>query len=240
LLGRLSDDWLGGPFLFGLAILGIFHRPWGGEKAAAHLFVLITAIGSLAGPLFFPTQPVRYSFVIVPFLMIWAGHGLVQVFRWTKMSAGSLTTGNLTGDVCELLLGGLFGAIILVSSFRGVDYLSEFRESASHNSSLKRVGAWIREQQNETVTVMDFATNITFHAGGRWIPFPYTTEALALLFIDASKVDYLVLREKGNAWPYYQKWFNDGIPSARAELVYVSSDSRPDTGRFKVFRWHHT
>jgi hypothetical protein len=240
LLGRLSDDWLGGPVLFGLAILGIFHQPWGEKKASAHLFVLISAAGSLVGPLFFPNRSVRYSFVAVVFLMIWAGCGLVQVFHWTKINANRLIAGNLSGTLCGILLAGFFTAVILFSSFRSVDYLAEFQESAPHNIPLKQAGLWIRKQQDYPVMIMDFAANVAFHAGGRWIHFPYTTAGLALRFLDAAKVDYVVLREKGNSWAYYQDWFKNGIPNARAELVYVSSDPSPDTGRFKVFRWHHT
>lgn len=72
--------------------------------------------------------------------------------------------------------------------------------------------------------------------GAQYVHFPYCGAELALRFLDASKVDYVVLRRGEKFTEYYEDWLKRGIPDSRAELAYVSSGE--NAGKFLVYRWH--
>ena len=83
---------------------------------------------------------------------------------------------------------------------------------------------------------MDRSTPLTFHANAQWVAFPYCDGDLALRFLDAAKVDYVVLRQGEKYTQYYQDWLTNGIPDRRAERVQGTSALAGST--ITVFRWH--
>ena len=66
--------------------------------------------------------------------------------------------------------------------------------------------------------------------------FPYCTGELALRYLDATRVDYVILRRSEKFTQYYEDWLEHGIPDRRAELVQLPSIAGVD--RFTVYRWH--
>jgi hypothetical protein len=82
---------------------------------------------------------------------------------------------------------------------------------------------------------MDIELPLAYHAGAQFSQFPYCTGELALRYLDAVKVDYIVLRREASFTKYYAEWKTKGIPDLRAELVHVSA--RADA-EFVVYRWH--
>lgn len=234
MLSYLSSPWMGGPILFGLAVLGFFRRPWRRGTALAHLTVTLVAVGCLIGPLSVHFPDVRFAFVLIPFVVLWGSAGLVQVFRWTRATAAVIVPTEPARRLGGVALAGILAAAPLTVSFRNVSDL--FRQGGSESRVVEDVAAWIRRQQDRPVTIMDFSTQIAFHAGAQWIHFPYTDGERALRFLDRARVDYVILRWRDQPWDYYREWREHGIPDARAELVYVSSDPH-FVGDLKVFRW---
>jgi 4-amino-4-deoxy-L-arabinose transferase-like glycosyltransferase len=234
LLGRLSSPWVGGPLMFALAIMGLFRRPWRRDDALSHLLVALAAVGCLVGPLSTPYHNERYTFVLVPFLLIWGSEGIVQVFRWTEETADGIVSGGLRRRICGIALSGLLVVVVLVSSLRDVPNLFPGPDSRV----VEDVAAWLRGQQDRPVTIMDITARLAFHAGGQWIHPPYASGDVALRFLDAARVDYVVLHRKDGWLDYYRDWYEHGIPSSRAELVRASSDSY--NGEWRIFRWHRT
>jgi len=98
----------------------------------------------------------------------------------------------------------------------------------------KDVGQWIRQQQDDPVTIMDRDTSLAFHADAEFVWFPYCNGDVALRFLDDARVDYVILRRGATFTQYYEDWLKTGIPDSRAQLVYTSAGANP--GEIVVYR----
>lgn len=234
---RLSSDWLGAPLLPALALLGAFRRPWRGTQALSRLFILLVGAAPLIGTFFAFWSEARYYFVFVPLLCIWAANGLFEIGLWTKASsaaAGSRMLNNPT--VSQYLVPGLIGLAMIISPLKGVRRLYIFTDSAAPTRVDKKVGSWIEHQQNRPVKIMDLSIPLAYHASAQFTYFPYCNGDLALRYLDAAQVDYVILRRGEKFTQYYEEWLAHGIPDNRAELVPLPSLSGSD--KFAVYRWH--
>ncbi len=111
-----------------------------------------------------------------------------------------------------------------------------FSDSALPSHVDKEVGLWIGRQQSRPARIMDVSIPLAYHAGAQFTYFPYCTGELALRYLDAAQVDYIVLRRGERFTQYYEDWLTHGIPDHRAELLQLSSVA--DADKFVVFRWH--
>ena len=235
LLENLSSRWLGAPFLPALALLGAVGRPWRRRQALGHLyFTLVPATAIVATFAVLWVYP-RYYFVLVPFLLIWAANGLVEISRWTKASIAAGGWGWLRPRVMAWVVPALLALGAILYPVKAIRSLYEFTEGSPARRVVKDVGLWVRQQQSGPVVIMDRSTPLAFHADADFVYFPYCSGDLALRFLDAAKVDYVVLRRDERFTPYYEEWYAKGIPDRRARLVYVSSGA--DAGEIKVYRW---
>jgi len=235
LIQNLSSRWLGAPFLPALALVGVVRRPWRQPRALRRLYVLLVpataVIASFSVLWIFP----RYYFVLVPFLLIWAANGLVEIGEWTKASLAAAPSRWVNPVAFQWLVPGLIGLATIIYPVNGVRGLYEFTEGSPASRPAKEAGLWIK-QQDGPVTIMDRSTPLAFHADAHFVYFPYCSGDLALRFLDSAKVDYVVLRRNERFSQYYADWFTRGIPDPRAQLVYASSGA--NGGDIVVFRWH--
>jgi 4-amino-4-deoxy-L-arabinose transferase-like glycosyltransferase len=232
---QLSSRWLGGPFLPALALLGAFRRPWRRGQGSSRLFVLLVAAAPVLATFTALWSQDRYYFVLVPFLIIWAANGLVELGLWTKASSAAAGWMALARPVVsQWIIPGLIGLAIVIYPIKGVRQNYVFMEGAPSTRVEKEVGLWIGHQQNQ-VRIMDLSIKLAFHADAKWVMFPYCSPDLAIRFLDATKVDYVVLRRGQTFTKYYQEWMTQGIPGSRAELIHISPDA---DAKFAIYRWH--
>ena len=237
LFQRLSSDWLGAPLLPALALLGALRRPWRGPQVLGRLFVLLVAIAPVLATFSALWNEQRYYFVFVPLLSLWASNGLFEIGLWVKASSAAAGWKVLERPVVsQYIVPGLIGLAMIVSPISGVRRVYVFGESAPPTRVDKEVGWWIGRQQNHPVRIMDLSIPLAFHAGSQFTYFPYCSGDLALQYLDAAQVDYVVLRRGEKFTQYYQDWLTQGIPDQRAELLQVSSVVGAD--KFVLFRWH--
>jgi 4-amino-4-deoxy-L-arabinose transferase-like glycosyltransferase len=235
LLGQLSARWLGAPFLPALALLGALRRPWRRPLASSRLFVMLVPATTVAATFSVLWIYPRFYFALVPFLLLWAANGLVEVGRWTKASSAAVGCSRLRPTVSEYVIPGLIGLAVIIYPLKGIRALYEFTGGSPSSDLAKEVGLWIGEQQNRSVRIMDLSTPLAFHAGAQFVYFPYCSGDLALRFLGAAQVDYVVLRREEKFTRYYEDWLTRGIPDPKAQLVYASSGTNP--GEFVVYRW---
>ena len=234
---QLSSRWLGGPFLPALALLGAFRRPWRRGQGSSRLFVLLVAAAPVLATFTALWSQDRYYFVLVPFFIIWAANGLVELGLWTKASSAAAGWMALARPaVSQWIIPGLIGLAIVIYPIKAVRQLYIFGEGSPSTRVEKEVGLWIGHQQHQ-VRIMDLSIKLAFHADAKWVMFPYCGPDLAVRFLDATKVDYIILR-RGHAFTrYYQEWMTQGIPDPRAELVHISPKADAE---FMVYRWHQS
>jgi len=238
LVVQLSERWLGAPFLPALALLGIFRRPWRGPQIPSRLFVLLVAAAPVLATFTALWSQVRYYFVLVPFLIIWAANALVELGLWIKASTASMGwTGPAHTAVCQFIFPGLIGLATVIYPIKAVRQQQFiFAEGSPATLVEKEVGLWIGRQQH-SARIMDISIPLAFHADALWVMFPYCNADLALRFLDTAKVDYIVLRPGQPFTNYYRDWMTQGIPDSRAELVHISPSA---DARFVIYRWHRT
>jgi len=243
LLHNFTEPWLGAPFLPALALFGFFRRPWRKSTTSSHLFVLLVPITAIVATLsvVHAIYPRNY-FVFVPFLSIWAANGLVGVARWTKTTVDAMRFERFR----FVALGGAafaIGFLTLVAYVYTTSVVrrdSRLNEESGSSRDTKDVGMWIRRQQDHRVKIMDIESPPAFHADAEYVHFPYSNAETAIRFLDAAKVDYVILRRGRTFTDYYDDWLTNGIPDSRAKLVYVASghvSSGPTVGAFVVYQW---
>ena len=231
---QLFSSWF--QFLPPLALLGALRKSWQPPQASSRLLVFLVAVAPVTATFSAPLwggEP-RFYFVLLPFLLIWASNGLVEFGLWIKESSTAVGWGLLARPaLSECIIPCLIGLAIIIYPIRGVRALSYF----TPDSPSKDVGMWIRSrhQHNRPVRIMDVTGPLAFHADAQLVHFPYCTPELALGFLDAAQVDYVVLRRGEVFTQYYKDWLTRGIPDARAELLHVPVTN---AGDFVVFRWH--
>ena len=236
LFQRLSSDWLGAPLLPALALLGAVRRPWRGPQTSSRLFVLLVASAPVMATFFALWNEQRYSFLLVPLLCVWAANGLVAVGLWAKASSAAAGWRVFSRPViAQGIVPGLIGLAMVISPIKGVGRVYVFADDASSPIN-KELGVWIGRQQTFPVRIMDLSIPLAYHAGAQFAYFPYTTGELALRYLDAVQVDYVVFRRGEKFTHYYEEWLAHGIPDPRAELVDVSSV--PGAEKFAIYRWH--
>ena len=236
LLEQLSSRWLGAPFLPALALLGALRRPWRRGLVSSHLYVMLVPLTAMMATFSVTWTDARFYFVLVPFLTIWAANGLVGVGLWTKACIDVAGWHWISPVISKWVVPGLIGLVVVLYPVKGVRSIWEFQQGSRATRGVKELGLWIGQQQKAQVRIMDRSTPLAFHANAQWVAFPYCDGDLAVRFLDAAEVDYVVLRQSEKYTQYYQDWLTNGIPDSRAERVKVPS-SLSGLG-ITVFRWH--
>jgi hypothetical protein len=236
LLEQLSSRWFAAPFLTALALLGALRRPWKRRLVSSYLYVMLVLLAVVMATFSLTWFIPRFYFVLVPFLLIWAANGLVGVGLWAKASFDVAGWHWIRPVIPKWIVPGLVGLVVILYPVKGVRAIWEFQQGSRATQGVKQLGLWIGQQQNRQVTIMDLSTPLAFHANAQWVSFPYCDGDLALRFLDAAKVDYVILRQGEKYTQYYQDWLTNGIPDRRAERLQVTSASAGSG--ITVFRWH--
>jgi 4-amino-4-deoxy-L-arabinose transferase-like glycosyltransferase len=239
LFQRLSSDWIGAPLLPGLALLGALRRPWRGPRTSGRLFVLLVGAAPVVATFFALWNEARYYFVLVPLLSVWAANGLCEVGLWMKASSASAGWRVLARPaISQCIVPGLIGLAMVISPVKAVRRQYVFQDSELPSRIDKEVGVWIGRRQNRPIRIMDISIPLAYHAGAQFSYFPYCDGALALRYLDAVQVDYIVLRRGERFTQYYEDWLTHGIPDKRAERLQLPSMAGAD--KFVVYRWHRS
>jgi 4-amino-4-deoxy-L-arabinose transferase-like glycosyltransferase len=237
LLQQLTSRWMGAPFLPALALLGVLRRPWKRSLISSHLYMVLVPLTAVVATFSFSGwTAIRYYFVFIPFLLIWAANGLVGVGLWTKASISVSGWNWISPVISRWVVPGLIALILIVYPIEGVRSLWYLQQDSRATQVIKQLGLWIARQQNRQVMIMDRSTPLAFHANAKWVYAPYCDGDVALRFLDKEKVDYVILRQGEKYTPYYQDWLTSGIPDRKAERVNVVKDANGN--EIQVYRWH--
>jgi 4-amino-4-deoxy-L-arabinose transferase-like glycosyltransferase len=226
----------GSPFLFMLAVLGLFRRPWTREHLADQL-ALLTVVGVIVlslGSIFRMEE--RFIYLLLPVMVIWASNGIVALSCWALDTVGLLRgrtpRGRFLVPAVEVAAIGL----VLLAAMMGLGGVGGLERFGAKNQPQRTAATWLDQYHPGPKQVMDSWAVIAFHAGASYRHFPYADAATAIAYIDRQKVDFIVLSDAAMPhWPYLRDWLDNGIPDRRAKLVY-SAGAAPQE-RIAIYQW---
>jgi hypothetical protein len=228
---------LGSPTLWVLVILGLLGRRWNRNTQTTQPYLLIV----IGIPLFASVTishlqlQSRYFLLVLPVMIIWAAKGLSHLAGWVETALR--LKGWRVASSRRIAMGVASAAIatVLLVAVKGIEDDQFLRAFGRSSLPVKLAGEWLHAFAPGPITVMDASAILAYHAKASFLFYPETDEATALRYINAKKVDFLVLQEK---WlpptPYAHAWLATGIPSPNARLVYsVNTSAR---GRIVIYQ----
>ncbi len=229
---------LGAPILLLLVIIGFFRSTWNRARLGGELFLLAVAgyalfVLSLAHFVLF-----RYTLPFYPFLILWAGHGLVELHGWTRQSLANMALTQTVARRGAAGIAALMVALYVAFGFLGTRYESELLMGMDEHLPVKEAGVWLRANDPDpSKKIMDSYGGVPYYADKIYMAYPYADSAQALRYLDKVNPDYLVLwTGMAHMRPFIGEWIANGVPSARAQLVYRKADARG--GEMAIWRWN--
>ena len=153
--------------------LGLFRRAWDHERAWNELFLAFTLLPGLSFILFFVQE--RYIAALAPTLLIWAGHGLIELGDWLQETLRQLRSrkdGRVPGKQDGWMIWlpvALLAVFFLMIAPRQAD--SAYLAGSVRPVHVKAAEALTPYVQPGDV-VMSRYVAIAWHAGAEWLPTP--------------------------------------------------------------------
>ena len=225
---------LGSPPLFAFAVLGLFARPWSRSLAMYQLFAISILALSVFATILICFFSIRFYLITVPFFCIWASVGILELSRWATKTAVLMRLTPRRSPVLAKVTCALAVATIVACSAKAD--VVEFTTVNADARPVKVAGRWLTSHASRPVKVADTSTILAFHAQASYVPFPYCDGPTALRYFDKKGVNYIVVRDSDyDSRPYVNAWIENGIPDARATLIYTDETS---TGkRIRIYEW---
>jgi 4-amino-4-deoxy-L-arabinose transferase-like glycosyltransferase len=234
----LSKTAFGSPLLLWLVILGMFTKSWKRDRILAQLALLMVPVSMVLGLLSVVAWvALRYYFIFLPTLIIWASEGIVELSKWVLATLGAIRRGAVLRSLAARSVTPAAVAAIALISYRGIGDVPDLAMWGPQSRIVKRAGEWLGNLHARPKTIMDTATNVAFQARAAYVPFPWSDSETALRYIEAKGIDFIVVRtaNASSGRPYLSDWVENGIPDRRAELVY--SKKSPRMGDIIIYRW---
>lgn len=201
---------VGTPLLFGLAMLGLFARPWSASAAAEHALMLGLLAVAIVATLFIYYMSPRYYVVSIPIFCIWGAAGLGELTHW------ALETGREIGLPTRLRAPAAWASCAaVVGAALALSGLAAYRDLAwSHGErAIEAAGRALRAPGGEPLRVAGVDNLVSFYAGATHVWLPAADEQTALAYIAAKSVDYVVVRSSAaGGRSYLNDWIANGAP----------------------------
>ena len=210
---------LGSPALFGLAILGLFSRPWPRRIAVdqAHFAILLALVPF--GMLFTHNEDIRLYIVVVPVLCLWAAYGVILFARWARRSAEMIGMHQAFRAKIPTSARVLaVSAILLPSASVAIGQLDANRFERPFKQALFNLAA----SDPAPLRIASNAGFPAFEAHAQHVWLPYCDGQTARRFLAKERVTHVVLGDWYVSTPYEEKWKDDGVPNAR-KIVDITS-----------------
>jgi 4-amino-4-deoxy-L-arabinose transferase-like glycosyltransferase len=227
---------IGSPPLFMLVVLGLFRKPWDRDIAVAQSFLVLSLL--LAGSALFFMFYLAPRFVIqfIPIMIVWAAGGVWSLAEWFEASV-RLIGGKMLRSSLRLSAVFIVAAVVpLVALTAGGDYW-DINLFGADSRPIRVAAEWLNRYESGSKTMVDTSSALAFYTDATFVPYPYASSQVALRYLDKRHVRFVVLKDEV-LWsrPYLNDWMTNGIPSARATLIY--NVQTPHMGRIKIYEWH--
>ncbi len=222
-------------YLFIPLAVGLFRKAWDRERAWNELFLAFTLLPGLSFILFFVQE--RYIAALVPTLLIWAGHGLIEIGDWLQETVVQLLSPGDAGDSDRRretwkTAWLIWLPIVLVAAFFLVS-APRLTKSAYRMGSTRPVHLQAGEELAPYVqpgdVVMSRYVAIAWHAGAEWLPTPAASieETMAYARHHGAKFWAVDGFEAHNLRPQFAPLVDDPMhPPPGLKLLLIVPDPR--------------
>ena len=223
-------------FLLPLVGLGLFRSRWNARRARNEVYLLLMAVlPALAMAVF--TVDLRFYLGTLIILVIWAGHGIVELGDWLALTASKLLSGERLEQWAgrlRLAAAGLL-AVVLAGYFL-IMYPMLIQEGLGNKLFYyKHVGLWLGEHSRPAERVMSRGAIPAIYAERFWVPFPHADYDDVLRYARAHDVDYWIINEREFRLMRPHLAFLADAAQLPAELEWVQGFEGP-AGRTVVLR----
>lgn len=183
------------PYFFILiATIGFFCKPWTRFRTARELFLFSFFISTLIGYALSAVE-LRYLFTLIPILICWVSHGIIEFSDWISKSLSNLTKAKLRINPLLLTIFTLFVMVLwLIPSYR-----IQFKPDELRNVPLeeKQAGLWIKNNSdNSPLIVLSSHGTPAFYAGAKHLFVPDEDFSTVLQYARNRKVNYLIFSQR--------------------------------------------
>ncbi|MGO4173559.1 ArnT family glycosyltransferase [Bosea sp. TAF32] len=225
----------GSPALFGLAMLGLFGRPWGPRRFVdeVHLIALL-ALTSFALFFIYYTSHPRFFVLFLAVSCIWASAGLWHFAEWAHLTLSPhLRSERWLACVAPASIALGLAAMMLPAALFAIKELTSM-----HGLRPVKALAMSLASKSEPITIADTMTPFAFHAKADFVWLPHSDEATALRYLALKGVTHVIARSDGlDEVPYLRSWSRNGVPDgelvaqvpySNGKLVQLFRLQRPD------------
>jgi len=229
---------LGSLVLWFLAGLGLVGMAWDRQRLFQE-FLLFGIFGyQLIILLAAHANFLRYSFPLLPFLVVWASKGITNLYSWAKNSAAAILQDHGTRAIrigCAIAMIPL--VFVIACSAIGLPEVGELESGWPRHLPVKQAGLWLRVFQPGPKNIFS-STVMAYYADAYQLIFPYAESELSLRYIHKMNPDFIVIEPYSEALaPYLVTWAKQGIPDSQAKLIY--EEGTPQSGKIQIYSWSH-
>jgi 4-amino-4-deoxy-L-arabinose transferase-like glycosyltransferase len=229
----------GGALFWCLAFFGLFRCPWDQTRTLRECYLILMMAGSCLALLSLQFFQIRYVFVLLPFLLLWAAEGIDELTNWVVATQKTLGRSLLGPAALRVIMCSVSIAAVCVFAFLSNWTFDDMGGTRESTVNAKKAGLWLKDQLPSEKIVMDAGTAIPYYAHAECMYLPYSTSVTAIKYFLKRRFDYIVLRgtfrEKR---PYLQDWLEHGIPSANAVLLFDAGNTIAD--KVQVYKWRNS
>jgi 4-amino-4-deoxy-L-arabinose transferase-like glycosyltransferase len=228
---------LGSLVLWFLAGLGVFGMVWDRQRFFQEL-LLFGIFGYLSiVVLAAHTNFLRYSFPLLPFVLVWASKGITNLYSWAKNSAATILQDS---GVNAIIIGCVVAVIPVVlvigCSAVGIREVGELETGWSRHLPVKEAGLWLRAFRPGPKNIFS-STVMAYYADANQLIFPYADSEVAIRYVHKLNPDFIVIEPYAEVTaPYLAQWAKLGIPDSQAKLIYEGGT--PQSGAIRIYSWN--
>ena len=178
-------DPLFGPALLGLAVFGLFIRPWSRRRWDAMMFWL--AMMAPLGVLYVSKVETRYLIPLISMVLVWSSRGIWQLAEWVQ---GTIVA-TWSRRVPAWPIAGLLVATLIIAGVWG-QWTTHNIGQASQTPLHEAAGLWLAEHSAPDAAVMSRNSEIALYADRPLVAFPNATWEQVMAYGRARAARYLV------------------------------------------------
>jgi 4-amino-4-deoxy-L-arabinose transferase-like glycosyltransferase len=228
---------LGSLVLWFLAGLGVCGMAWTRQRFFQELLLFGIFGYLLIVVLAAHTNFLRYSFPLLPFVLVWASKGISNLYSWARNSAATILQDyNVSTIIIGCVVAVIPVVLVIGCSAVGIGEVGELESGWSQHLPLKEAGLWLRAYQPGPKNIFS-STVMAYYAGAYQLIFPYADSELALRYVHKMNPDFIVIEPYAEVMaPYLAQWAKLGIPDSQAKLIYEGGT--PQSGAIRIYSWN--